>query len=236
MRRIHKDLYWLRGLGGFINAYLWQGNTLLDAGAPALSHAFRYEMIQAGFAPRSVRHALVSHCHADHAGGLLHFRQELHVHAGREDLSVLQGESSPPGYHPRFGGVVSALERFLPVYRLADNHEGHATGEGDAVEGWQAIEVPGHTPGSLVWYQPESRTVFVGDLLVHHFGWLQGPSPLFTPHYAEAIQSLSRLKELEIETVLFGHGRPLTVQAELRLHKLIDRLQARVLPNAVRTR
>lgn len=235
MKRIHKDLYWLRGLGGFINAYLWQGTTLMDAGAPALSHAFRYEMKQAGFAPRSVRKALVSHCHADHAGGLMHFPQDLTVHAGPEDLAVLQGEAPAHGYHPQYGGVITALERLLPTYQLAENHTGHATSEGDDVEGWRAIEVPGHTPGSLVWYQPETRTVFVGDLLVHHFGFLQGPRPLFTPHYDEAIQSLGRLRELEIETILFGHGRPLTVRAEQRLHRLIDRLQARLAPTAVWT-
>ncbi len=227
MQALRKDLYWLRGLGGFINAYLWQGDTLLDAGAPTLAHAFWYELRRGGFDPRSLRHAMVSHCHVDHAGGLQHLHQPLAVHGAADDLAVLRGDRTAPRYHPTFGFLVEAAEALIPRARLHGEHVTHPVAEGDEVNGWRIIAAPGHTPGSVLWYQPETRTVFVGDLLIHHFGFLQGPSPLFTEDYEQAVASLSRVKELEIELVLFGHGRPLAVDAERRLHRLIDRLQTR---------
>jgi glyoxylase-like metal-dependent hydrolase (beta-lactamase superfamily II) len=227
MRRLHKDLYWLRGLGGFINAYVWNGDTLLDAGAPVLARFFRHEMRQNGLAPESVSNVLLSHCHSDHAGGLLHFPQPLQVHAAAADLDVLLEKRPAHGYHPRYGFLVAACERLLPPTRLAEQHQGKAAADGDSVHGWRALHAPGHTPGSTLWYQPETRTVFVGDLLINHFDYLTGPASLFTLDYTLALESVQRLCELELETVIFGHGRPITENAEKRVRALCARLRER---------
>ncbi len=230
MERIDRELFRLTALGGFINAYLWNGDTLMDTGAPWVSRLFLRELRLAGHQPSTIGNVLLSHCHVDHAGGLLELPQPLTVYGGAHDIEVLEGRHAPPSYHPRFGPLVEAAERLLPRARLAADHRTGKLGNGDTALGWTAVSVPGHTPGSMVWYQRDTRTVFVGDLLIHHFGWLQGPAPLFSEDYETAVQSLAKLQELEIETVLFGHGRVLRRHAERKLAALTRRLQARQLP------
>lgn len=228
MRRLNPDLYWLTGLGGVINAYVWNGDTLLDAGAPGVAQAFFYELRRAGFDKAKLRSVILSHCHVDHAGGLLHVGHAVEVFGARHDLEVLLGKLAPPKYHPRFGFLVEAAEKLLPGFRFAPHHAPMAVADGQAANGWRAIHVPGHTPGSVCWYQPETRTLFTGDVLVNHFNFFTGPAPLFTEDYASAVRTLRRLKEVEVETVIFGHGVPITRDAEKRLHTLIDRLQERL--------
>ena len=81
----------------------------------------------------------------------------------------------------------------------------------------QLIEMgPAHTRGDAVVWVPESRTLFAGDLLfkdAHPVIW-QGP-------VANWIAACRRLLEMDIETVVPGHG-PLTDKSGLRemLHYL----------------
>lgn len=228
MRRLHRDLYWLTGLGGIINAYVWNGDTLLDAGAPGVAQAFFFELKRAGFSKEAIRNVVLSHCHVDHAGGLMHVGHDVEVFGAGHDLDVLLGKLNPPTYHPKYGYLVEAVEKLVPGFRFRANHTPVAVGDGQAAGDWRAIHVPGHTPGSVCWYQPETRTLFTGDVLVNHFNLFTGPAPLFTYDYASAIRTLERLKEVEIETLIFGHGIPITKNTERRLRKLIDRLVDRL--------
>ena len=225
MRKLNNDLHWLTGLGAIINAYVWNGDTLLDTGGPLVAHAFFREMRKQGFDPKGVRNVLLSHCHIDHAGGLMHMHDEVQVYGEGNDLDVLLGKVAAPKYHPKFGFLVEAVEKLVPAFRFGAHHKANPVADRQLAQGWQAIHVPGHTPGSVCWYQPETRTLFTGDVLVNHFNWLTGPAPLFTPDYSLAIASLGRLRELDLETVIFGHGQPLVKDAEKTVRGLIDRLQ-----------
>lgn len=224
MRKLNSELHWLTGLGAIINAYVWNGDTLLDTGGPLVAHAFFREMRKNGFDPKGVRHVLLSHCHIDHAGGLAHMHDEINVYGEANDLNVLLGKLEPPRYHPKYGFLVEAVEKLIPSFQFGAHHKANPVADKGLAQGWRAIHVPGHTPGSVCWYQPETRTLFTGDVLVNHFHFLTGPAPLFTENYTQAIQSLGQLKELEVETVVFGHGQPLVKGAEKTLHGLVDRL------------
>lgn len=236
MRRIGKDLFWLQSFGGFINSYVWNGDTLLDTGAPGIAQAFLFEAEHGGIPRTALTNVLLSHCHIDHAGGLAHMHHPVNVYGAPEDMHVLQGQCKAPTYHPRFGFLIEAAERLLPVLRLKEHQISNPVTEGGMAQGWKAICVPGHTPGSICWYQPESRTIFVGDVLINHFGITVGPSPLFSNDYPLAVQTLQRIKELEIETILFGHGLPMVKDAEKRIHKVIDRTTERLAQRESRVR
>jgi glyoxylase-like metal-dependent hydrolase (beta-lactamase superfamily II) len=67
----------------------------------------------------------------------------------------------------------------------------------------QILSVPGHTPGDIAVYHPRSKVLFTGDAV------LEGMDPYIRPDSISLktwIRNLERLKALDIEWVLPGHG------------------------------
>jgi cyclase len=67
----------------------------------------------------------------------------------------------------------------------------------------QLLSVPGHTPGDIAIYHQRSKLLFAGDAV------LEGMDPYIRQDSISIktwIQNLERLKELDIEWVLPGHG------------------------------
>jgi len=88
----------------------------------------------------------------------------------------------------------------------------------DCFGGIQVIASPGHSPGSLSYYQKERKILFTGDALSGMSG-LRLPPRLGCADYREALRSVARLAELDFEKCLFGHGDPLTSEACLRVRE-----------------
>jgi cyclase len=67
----------------------------------------------------------------------------------------------------------------------------------------QILSVPGHTPGDIAVYHPRSKVLFTGDAI------LEGMDPYIRPDSINLktwIRNLERMKELDIEWILPGHG------------------------------
>lgn len=65
------------------------------------------------------------------------------------------------------------------------------------------LSVPGHTPGDIAVYHPRSKILFAGDAI------LEGMDPYVRPDSISIktwIKNLERLKKLDIEWILPGHG------------------------------
>jgi glyoxylase-like metal-dependent hydrolase (beta-lactamase superfamily II) len=65
------------------------------------------------------------------------------------------------------------------------------------------LAVPGHTPGDIAVYHPRSKVLFAGDAL------LEGMNPYVRQDSIDIetwIKNLERLKKLDIEWILPGHG------------------------------
>jgi glyoxylase-like metal-dependent hydrolase (beta-lactamase superfamily II) len=67
----------------------------------------------------------------------------------------------------------------------------------------------GHTAGDVVVYLPKERIVATGDLLVN------GTSYMGDAFFTDWIQTMETLKRVDFETILPGHGRPMTGKAAL---------------------
>lgn len=83
----------------------------------------------------------------------------------------------------------------------------------------EIIHTPGHSPGSICIYEPETKTMFTGDVLIPSdwFSTMIGVFQDATKH----IQSLKRLSEKDIEVLCPGHApirRGAGVQKEFQLH------------------
>jgi len=72
---------------------------------------------------------------------------------------------------------------------------------------FEIILTPGHTPGSISFYNKKSKTVFVGDVIFEHGG--VGRTDLPYSNTKDLIQSIKRLNKLPLNTTVYsGHGNP----------------------------
>jgi glyoxylase-like metal-dependent hydrolase (beta-lactamase superfamily II) len=94
--------------------------------------------------------------------------------------------------------------------------------EGQNVEGFEAIETPGHTPGQMSYYLAERRIAFVGDALAVVRGKLRYLARPVTPDIGSARRSMARLLRLEADIFCPGHREPLRTSAVERLRLLED--------------
>lgn len=141
---------------------------------------------------------LLTHAHIDHAGGTAELARDLNLtiegpHEG--DLFWIQGL---PQQSAMFG--FPAVESFTPDRWLND---------GDEVEvgelKFHVIHTPGHTPGHVVFYNPQQKLAFVGDVL---FNGSIGRTDFPQGNHAELISSIrDKLFPLgdDIEFIC-GHG------------------------------
>jgi len=101
---------------------------------------------------------LLTHGHLDHVGGALELSRRLNLpivgpHPGDAFLlDNLPQQADMFGFPP--------AETFTPNQWL---HDGDSVAVGKLA--LQVIHCPGHTPGHVVLFEPESRHAFVGDVL-----------------------------------------------------------------------
>jgi len=82
--------------------------------------------------------------------------------------------------------------------------------EGDMAGPLKVLHVPGHTPGSVCFYDEEAGVLFSGDTL---FRGGYGRTDLPGGDWNELCQSLKRLLSMQAETVVLpGHGGATTVR------------------------
>jgi cyclase len=67
----------------------------------------------------------------------------------------------------------------------------------------------GHTGGDVITFLPAERVILAGDLIQSGLPYL---GDAFVPDY---IETLEKIKQLEFDVVIPGHGRPLTDRARL---------------------
>ena len=154
----------------------------------------------------AVEKILLTHAHIDHAGGTAALAQRLGIPIEgpqREDqfwIDLLPGQSREFGFPP--------AEAFTPD-RWFEDEETVMVGETELL----IRHCPGHTPGHLVFFDPASRVVIVGDVL---FQGSIGRSDFPGGDAETLIRSIhEHLLTLPDETtVLPGHNQPSTIGTE----------------------
>lgn len=194
---------WERVNLGFVSAYiLVRGGeaAIVDTGVDGSADAIGASLAGIGLDWDAVGHLVLTHHHGDHVGSaavIMERAPAVAGYAGAEDI--------PSITVPR------------PLI---------AVGEGDEVFGLQVVTVPGHTPGSIALLDPAGGLLVAGDALVTTGGPVALPGAQFTADMAQAEQSVIKLGGLTFETLLVGHGDPITSGASAQVAALAATLGA----------
>ncbi len=207
MKELAEGVFMLDGFPpNAINIYL-VGETLIDAGT---RQAEKRIVRQVGGRKLST-HAL-THAHPDHQGS-------SHAICERFGIPLWCGQADVPAIE-HAGGVrnpkaPSWLNKAQARFWTGPPHPvSRALVEGETVEGFTVLEVPGHSQGHVAFWRESDRVLILGDVLnnmnvITGLPGLNAPPEMFTPDPARNRASARRLAALRPALACFGHGAPL---------------------------
>jgi glyoxylase-like metal-dependent hydrolase (beta-lactamase superfamily II) len=180
-----------------INVYL-VGSVLVDAGTPGARRRILRQLDGL-----DVSAHLVTHAHPDHFGSSHAVCEalDLPLWTGAGDAEAVETASPVPAQ-----GRVPAL---MARMKMPPGHPvARRLHEGDDVEGFTVLDVPGHSPGHIALWRESDRTLVCGDVFFNMPRL--GPPPAFlTYDPTRNRESMRRLAALRPALALFGHGPPL---------------------------
>jgi glyoxylase-like metal-dependent hydrolase (beta-lactamase superfamily II) len=205
------------------------GNTLVDAGLPNQTEAISAALVEAGIGVGDLRRIIFTHQDLDHVGsGAALVRQsDARVLAHPADAPYIEGSQRPLKPSPEMleqrPQMREVLERLEPVGIDEYVEDGTRL---DLAGGTRVISTPGHTPGHISLYVERSKVLIAGDALTAQRGSLNGPNPSMTLEMRTAIQSVRRLADLEIDTIVCYHGGVVSEDANGQLRRVIQEASA----------
>ncbi len=249
-----------------VNAYLLRGPEciLIDAGIATEEAwaAVSTGLASLGLSARDIAHIFLSHGHIDHYGLVRRIADGsgAAIHIQSRDLSkIITGYIDPAGpsaaaylgFFRRMGvpeDTISflaalyqgSLQFAVPVGAAEEIREGERLPVRD--RDLRALCFPGHTPGTVCFYDRTNRILFSGDHLLPRIS----PNPILEINpdggtgpaggnkfkgLVEYLRSLDRVEALDAEVVLPGHGPPMTGHRGLiaKLRRFYDHRQDRIL-------
>jgi len=207
-------VHWIPRING--NCYLLVDHelTLVDTGLP--HHAKKilaYVTDELHRKPSDLTTIILTHYHIDHIANAEELRRltGAKVAAHHDDADYIEGKKPLPRPKNLLFRLATSFMRVRPFpvdIRLQD---------ASVVAGCTVFHLPGHTPGSIALLAPQQSVLFCGDIVRSPNGNLQGPSQQFSFDYGKALQSIQRIKTLEFDVLLSGHGEPVRPQAATKV-------------------
>jgi glyoxylase-like metal-dependent hydrolase (beta-lactamase superfamily II) len=210
-----------------VNVYLLRDTTgyaIIDTGwdVPASLESLRGQLTEGGIPLSDIKKVILTHCHSDHMGlaGRLKKDNRAAVYLHRLDMELIGIRyTASDDYWAKTELYIQSHGVPLSVLRPPDfkiPNPSPLTPPDFLLEGNEEITIgefllrvvntPGHTPGHISLYEPLKKLLFSGDTLLPtiatnaatHVQYMVNPIQQY-------LDSLIRLKKLEIDLVLPGH-------------------------------
>lgn len=213
---------------GWANCFLVEADEeliLIDTGRPGFFASFSRHLATLGKSLSDLRHIILTHAHPDHSGNALALqrasRAQIWAHPATAKL-LAQGQTFQP-YTARpdlVGWMVEKTVVSKAEHHLAPIEVDHPIQDGVSLPfagDWRVIGTPGHTRGQVALLSPQAGgSLFVGDAMVN-LPYLS--LPYVAEDWPAARESASRLAQLDVQAIYFGHGKALFGPATARLKK-----------------
>jgi glyoxylase-like metal-dependent hydrolase (beta-lactamase superfamily II) len=183
-------LTWGRVDLGFVSAYILVRHgeaAIVDTGVSGSAGHIEAGLVSLGLAWSDVGHLILTHLHPDHVGSA---------------ADVMERAAAASGYAG--AADLPAIDVPRPLV---------AVGDGDRVFDLSIIETPGHTAGHIVVLDDVAGVLVAGDALNTMDGTVTGPNPQFSDDMTTAEASVRKLAAFTFDTLLVGHGDPITDRA-----------------------
>ncbi|MGZ4941977.1 MAG: MBL fold metallo-hydrolase [Halobacteriota archaeon] len=217
---------------------VWDDTTvvLLDTGFPGQLRQITEAMDRAGVPFGRLDKVIITHQDIDHIGGLPDIirvsARKVDVLSSEEEKPYIEGRKPPIKMDPaRLSERLASLpaEQRQQAEALFKHppkaNVDRTVADGETLPycgGITVIFTPGHTPGHISLYLDKSKTLVTGDALVITDGVPRGPNPRATYDMDTALQSVKKLTQYDIETVVCYHGGVYRDNANERLAQLAN--------------
>lgn len=193
---------------------------LIDCGYPNFISHLEEAASKYDIALDSLTKLIVTHHDMDHIGSLAalkrayphidiiaHELEAPYIEGKKKSLRLEQAESTLNGLPEEAKPHAEQFIRFLqsvepvPVDRTVSNNERLPW-----CSGIDIVHTPGHMPGHISLYLPANKTLIAGDVVVIERGKLNIANPQFTLDMGEAVRSVQRLLDYDIDQIICYHG------------------------------
>ncbi|MBP1156990.1 MULTISPECIES: MBL fold metallo-hydrolase [unclassified Paenibacillus] len=217
---------------GDVNMYLLEANgalTLIDAGIDTDEcwDAFMLTLTNNGYSLSDLSQIWITHNHQDHIGLINRITtlRQMPVYAHQESIPRLTRDPEFLSMRIRFFdqlyremGCGAAGEQHILKLQEARRRNDQfkivteitSLSDSDDIGGFQVMEVPGHAPDHIAFWDAQRKLLFAGDHLLRHISSnafiepdLEGNRKLTLVEYAH---SLKKCLFLDMDTVFPGHG------------------------------
>ncbi len=179
--------------------------TLIDTGhrssAPEIVDSIR----QIGRSPEEISLIILTHNHIDHVGGLAELNQITKARVAIHKNDIGERKNLP-----------SARSEDIDI-RLEGGEVLNLLG------GLEIIHTPGHTPGSISLFSAKNKLLIVGDAMRKRRDKLDLPFRTASFNLTQAKDSIRKLARLDLDILCFGHGLPVSDDAQAKIRDLVER-------------
>lgn len=201
------------------------GLTLIDAALPNSAKPILQAAEKIG---KQIKRIILTHAHGDHIGALDELKDKLNVpvYISARDSRLLAGDTTLDSTEPQTpirGGIPKNIKTKPDIFIK----------EGDHIGSLLAISTPGHTPGSMSFFDERTETLIAGDAFQTRGGtavsgvtipWFPFPA-MATWDKVTALQSARKIHELKPSLLAVGHGELLRNPGAL-IEKAIQKAEA----------
>ncbi len=187
----------LLGFGFESNVYLILAEkvAVIDAGTGFYMKDLIDEM-QKYVDPEDVEYIILTHEHFDHAGGAKALKDICNARICMHEMGAEVLEKGLEWSASFFGAEQPRTSVEIKL------HGGEVIDLGDVR--LKVIYTPGHSKGSICLYEERTKSLFSGDTIFAHGGI--GRTDFYGGDSLQLIQSIKRIKEMDIRNLYPGHG------------------------------